>query len=565
MPKLPGGETIQRAVPDDAYKAQSYRGGLAEEGMAKAAGLTAEGARKFADSSFELANSLLEERDRSEFATARSQFLQAKVAQDNAYDEDPDHGTWVQRYGQKMGEVQAAIGSTIQGNRARQLFNNQASLDVTQGTARLTDLARTKLRGEGQAAFLDSFNQNQQAFMKAPDDDTRDQLITAQRLLLQTARDSQFISPEASAQYEIQFAAAATKQRATLYEQRFDQSLDAASGRVYADPIKAPSEMSGLVNAIRGQNLPADVAEKLENRARQTLTLSEWQRRVDYDPDGTKARLQSGEAPGLDAEKRAILIRSADVQIERNITRYDHARRMASQDAENRTIAKIYGDDPSVTPISIARDPNMLPESKRVMIGLLEKYTKPEAPAAVSRQTTIDLFRRINLPADDPQKITDLMPIYKEFADGNMTRDDLNFTVKQFKDGASDDGSLLGKTKATFLKSVQSSIDRSNPMGGSVSPVGNRRYYEFMRDVDAMVALYRKNNKDPALLFDQRAPDYLGRPDVLTRYRPSMQEENAEAIDALAASRGRGPIAPPAGVPLTAINRPSLDEIAKGR
>lgn len=565
MPRLPGAETIKRVDPQDAYRPQSYTGGLAEAGQVKAAGLNADGSRQLADASFQLADQLLEARDRSEYADARSQFLQAKVAQDNAYDDDPDHGTWAARYGLQMANAQQTIGNTIQGARARELFNNQANIDVAQGSARLTDLARTKVRGEGQAAFLDAFNQNQQAYLTAPDDDSRNEIISAQRLLLKSAQDSTFITPEAASQYEAQFVAAGTKQRASLYEQKFDQTLDAASGRVYANPIKSESEMAGLVQDIKGQNLPADVAAKLENRARQTLVLSEWQRRVDYDPENTKVQLQAGAAPGLDAEKRSILIRSADVQIERNITRYDHQRRMASQDAENKTIAKIYADDPSVTPISIARDPAMLPESKRVMIGVLEKYTKPDAPAAVSRETTIDLFKRINLPADDPNKITDLMPVYREFADGNLTRDDLNWTVKQFKEGNSDDGSLLGKVKAGFLKNMQSSIDRSNPMGGNVSPVGNRRYYEFTRDVDSMVDLYRKNGKDPSLLFDPRSPDYMGRPDVLARYRPTMQEENAEAISAVRPGGSVGPIAPPARVPLTAITRPTLDDIAKGR
>lgn len=599
MPRIPDATAIPRDPSQNAYRAQSYTGGIAEAGLAKMYGTiadadlaTAQGAERGTANLVKAGEGILDERDQAQILAARSKFLQAKVQADNAFDNDPDHGTWEQRYQDQLYPQAQAAADGISSERARNKFLNEVGPVYASGVAKIRDASRIRVNAEGAASASDTVSSILRDAERASDQPTRDGLLESAFGVITQARASGFYTPaEEEARREF-VRGSFDKNSQANFESSLDTRIDGGAARVFSDPNNLPDALLELNQYVDKYGVTTATAQKAKNKINETLTANYYQSLMRSDPLGVAARLQAGESPQLDANHRSILINSANTMAEHQIAMSDHGRRIASQNAANdiyanifrqvdastggaapaaatdpnaqqraaaaqmglpaEAVSKIFGPAPTqpqpappITELSIATNPTLFPETKSMLIGVLRQAMAPDAPAAVSRATSIDLYKQIHAPVGDPQKISTLAPIQAQFAAGKLTKPDLDWLTKQFTEAQSDDGSLLGRTKASFLKLVEPSINRSNPMGGSISPVGMRNFYTFMRDTDTMIDAYRKAGKDPNELFDPRNPQYLGRADVLSKYRPTQAQESAEMIDAIRTARPTGPIAPP--------------------
>jgi hypothetical protein len=165
-------------------------------------------------------------------------------------------------------------------------------------------------------------------------------------------------------------------------------------------------------------------------------------------------------------------------------------------------------------------------------------------PSAQSYQTALSAIDRIRLPDGNQNKITDRGQLYDYLHQVN--RADWEFIAKQFDDMQTPGGETLKALKTDFLKHMAPQIDHSNPIGGKVIPIGQAKAFEFERFVAHKIDQWRTDKKDPVELFEPSSPNYLGKPEVVARFRPTMQEEMRSLHDWLSAGTSSAAAAQPA-------------------
>lgn len=217
----------------------------------------------------------------------------------------------------------------------------------------------------------------------------------------------------------------------------------------------------------------------------------------------------------------------------------DRKQRIASDAREGEYLQRLFSGDPTVaatvTAKDIASDLTLSREARQRMIGVVERETKPEAASKISNSTATDLISRIRLPAGDPERITDLNPIYDAYEKGKLNKSDLKFVRDEFANLRTPEGEALGHRQSDFINSVKPMIDKSNPLMGRVDQSGHQQLYRFTVDLQRKIAEYKKAGKDPYSLMDPQSPDYMGAPAALAGYQKPIQES---LRDAAAAIRG---------------------------
>lgn len=240
--------------------------------------------------------------------------------------------------------------------------------------------------------------------------------------------------------------------------------------------------------------------------------------------------------PDLSPSQRAInyahgiaAVKEYQQGLERDANVANKVQKMRDDIFENQVIE---GTDGRASPISeheIKNAPNISPEAKMRMLAWKRRDGLPEPMAQVSQAAAMDLFRRMNLPDGDPQKITDLSSIREAYAPvdgskGKLTRADEEWLEKRFVEGRSPEGTRLDQVRQQFTKAVEPSIDKSNPLLGKLDESGKLQAYQFHRFVDDKIEEYRKAGKNPMDLFNPGKSDYLGKPDVLEQFKVPLSQ-----------------------------------------
>jgi hypothetical protein len=242
-----------------------------------------------------------------------------------------------------------------------------------------------------------------------------------------------------------------------------------------------------------------------------------------------------------------------------------------SDDAENQIIADVFSPTPKTTEVGISDNPALTPGAKMRMLAFVQRSTKDEPAAKISTRTSMDIVGRMGLPDGDPQKVSSEEQIRKAYTDGNLTRADYEFDVKRLD---AVDGTPLSKKRALFEKDASNSIELAALGSGSMTGgAGTFNKSAFLQDVQSRIDSYRAEKKDPAHLFEQGHPDYLGktdsngRPFILKPYMPNAQKDARDAaatiptpasspaerqrLDEWVRARGGAPTAPIPIVPVS--------------
>ncbi len=233
----------------------------------------------------------------------------------------------------------------------------------------------------------------------------------------------------------------------------------------------------------------------------------------------------------LTAEQRfkaEAKIRSEYTAIEADYARSDRIKKEQEekvvQDRENEIWKDVYSPNPKITATEIANDPtfNSKPELRKQMIELINNPPGSGVPAPQSYAAALSLIDRIRLPEGDPNKITSDEQLYPYMRQLNRT--DFDYVRKALGDVRGPGGEVLAKTEERFFKSVEKYITKSNPLHGEGDPTGDARLYEYHQWVDSKKDEYKKAGKNPADLFNPQSPDYVGKPEILQYYQPTMQQ-----------------------------------------
>lgn len=227
-------------------------------------------------------------------------------------------------------------------------------------------------------------------------------------------------------------------------------------------------------------------------------------------------------------------LRNAQLADEERQQRIQQKAIQAESDKEETEVLKnLYSDNPTTSIQDIVRNEKMTREARERMIGVATRANKPDPLAEVSRRTSMDILSRMRLPEGDPQKITDVQPVYESYIAGNLNRTDLEFLKKEFSDARTPEGQSINEKKKDFERSVKPLIDKSNPLMGVIDESGAQQLYQFNFDMDRKIEQYRKEGKNPHDLFDPSKPDFLGKPEAIAPYQKTLQQSLQDQVRSL--------------------------------
>jgi len=241
--------------------------------------------------------------------------------------------------------------------------------------------------------------------------------------------------------------------------------------------------------------------------------------------------------------------------LERSINLANKAKKIGDERQEDAIIRDAASPTPTITENDIKTNPNMSPEAKMRMLGWIKRDGMPEPLAQVSQTNSMDLFRRMNLPDGDPDKLTDLAQIRTAYINGNLKRQDEEWLETRFKEARTPEGEKLTTTRHQFSEAVKATIDKSNPLMGHIDQGGKLQMYAFQHFVDGKVDEYRKAGKSPYDLFDPSKPDFLGKPEVLRPYQTTIDQSIKNAADRLRAGGAPRPARQPGETPDAYLKR----------
>lgn len=259
--------------------------------------------------------------------------------------------------------------------------------------------------------------------------------------------------------------------------------------------------------------------------------LTEVYQRLAADPTLTNEKARD------DAFRKATIIHNAmEADAARSERLQVQQQSAAMKSREDQIWADAYSPTPKITALQIAVDPAFAgnPERRKQMIELVNNPPGSGVPAAQSYAAAQALISRIRLPDGDPNKISDVGPIYDAGAAQQINKGDFEFVKKQLDELSSVGGEKFARRKADFIKAIEPQIDKS-AFSGIPDLKGKSRLYEFQYQLDQQIDEYRKAGKNPADLLNPSKPDYVGKPEALAPYKRTLDELIADMPGAGAA------------------------------
>lgn len=248
-------------------------------------------------------------------------------------------------------------------------------------------------------------------------------------------------------------------------------------------------------------------------------------------------------------------IDALDVQQRRAEADRLRQQKQASDQDETRVIADVegVGDNKSITAQQVANPNgpyrNLTPQARLQMIAFLDRKTKPDPAAVVSNQTATQLLASMRRPDGDPNRITDMKPIYDAYIAGMLNRQDFAFLQQQFKDMGTDDGQRLSQEVKRLVDAAKPMIDKSNPLMGQIDQTGPMSLMLYERMINERIAEYRKTGKNPYDLLNPASGEYLGAASVIGRYQHNINQSVQQLQQNLMRPPGTALPAPPGAPP----------------
>jgi hypothetical protein len=209
------------------------------------------------------------------------------------------------------------------------------------------------------------------------------------------------------------------------------------------------------------------------------------------------------------------------------------AQQEASDQREGQYIAKLHDDDPAVsgtvTAKAIANDFTLTREARERMIGIVERETKPDTSAAVSAQSSVQIMKMIRDPNADPQTIRNAIleaRVKDPGTPGSITKADMADLQKQLDDVKTPQGAALAADRNEFLKQYGPTVDPEMKLGNP-TPLGAQGLYRLEKDARRQEQQLRSQGIDPHSLYDPNSQYFLGKPDRIDSYRPSLADKTA--------------------------------------
>lgn len=309
----------------------------------------------------------------------------------------------------------------------------------------------------------------------------------------------------------------------------------------YAANLAATRVAVGLGGAV----LP----EEFSDAAAESTSAQGWK----------KARTGFGFIDDLPADKFFRVMtdaeqyqRAYDAQAERSRTEDRVQKEQMRESIKNMYLQRIVNPNQEnggpLSELEVIKNDALETKDKEHVINYMAARTR-EMASREERSNPIkvrELMVRIYAPENDPKKIYNNDPIYAALKNAEISTSEFNFLNKEVTElrSSSTNGfrgrvnNLRGQVQAAVMKSPQiQAMSMMNPeLPASI-------LFQFDSDLEEKIDALRKQNKDPSVLLDPSAKEYVLKPGALQQY---MRPAGAMLRDAAAKKQQEGQAAPPA-------------------
>lgn len=272
MPTLPstlGALNIPRASNGIARVDTASAVGIREQGIQSALQGAASGFQQVQNAN-----------DSSDLANAQSQFLQAKVAADNGYNDDNDWQSMPARYGAQVDKARNDSAQMISNPTVRNQFLRDSALETQRGTIQIGQLAKSKESDQGRANLIVGLNNNINTASMTSDTNTRAGLLNAMGGQIDSAVGKGYLDQEAGAKLKIDYGNQYIAQRQNQLMTTLNGQLNTIVANTDANPdINAAIKSIDQASAQYVGSLPSDqlaqTTLKAKNLAFETMLKSD--------------------------------------------------------------------------------------------------------------------------------------------------------------------------------------------------------------------------------------------------------------------------------------------------
>ena len=274
--------------------------------------------------------------------------------------------------------------------------------------------------------------------------------------------------------------------------------------------------------------IPADQRIKLMEQTGEKLALSAVQGWIKIDPTAALKQLNDGEWDTyLSAQGKYQLehqadqgIRGREVEAARIAREQEKQEAIARMSTQNQFLNKLHNGTLAWPEI---RDSNLLPEgmgSKREYMQLVDNQNK-EGPQRTDWGHFWDTYRRIHLPAGDPNKIVNEDALNQDAIHGLYATAQLDYLRKEVQSDRTPEGERLNETKARLYHMVQKQFDTSAVFGRDI--LGGEQAFKFQQFVEGLIDKTRQAGGNPHDLFVPGNKGYVGQ--YIPQFERSLQEQ----------------------------------------
>ena len=339
----------------------------------------------------------------------------------------------------------------------------------------------------------------------------------------------------------------------------FKQYIEASRNALLSNPLQFERLEKDSINLLSDPNgvfanIPANKRTELMRYTRESLAVSAVQGVIQKDPELALAKLQLGDwGQYLDGDKTHQLmveaqvgINGLDAEARRREAEQERLRKLEIKNTQNQFISLLDSDKLTSEMILNSNLDPVGEGSKEHYLNIIRARAKEHKEKPIQQDPKIYLNVLQGIRSGE---ITDETQIEQVFAMSAQNRkgitwEDTKSLRKEFEERRTPSGRVLGDAIDSFVKKHQAAIDRSNPVMGIKDELGTRKLGQFNDFILHKVEEYRQEKKNPHDLFDESKPDYIGKPEIIDRYRTTTMESIHSKAES--ARRGMKPkITPP--------------------
>jgi hypothetical protein len=208
---------------------------------------------------------------------------------------------------------------------------------------------------------------------------------------------------------------------------------------------------------------------------------------------------------------------------------------------------------PSVQEVQQDKRLDMHPDVKRKIISFMERENKQDPVAQVSKGNTMELYRRMTLPDGAEGKFANEQPIEQAYVGQQVTRQDHDWLIKEFREQRSAGNESLKDLKNRMITAAKPAI--LGPYAAAderlIEPDAAIKLFGYTEAINSKIKEYQDAGKNPADLFNTKNKDFVGSDEFIHPYASTLGDQaraRARARD-MGITPGGPPIPPPMGVP----------------